>query len=139
LLTSWIGLSEIRPADWLSHMWPLASITFVIGLALRLTAIRALGCFFVTGPALLETQPLITSGVYGLLRHPSDTGIVLATAGGAALLASPLAVALALGTTLPLAIARVRRERAVLELGFGAAYRRYAAAVPPGLPDRGSA
>jgi protein-S-isoprenylcysteine O-methyltransferase len=135
LLASWIGLCEVRPAVWLVQVRLLAGAMLVLGIALRLSAIRVLGRFFVTGPALLEAQPLVTGGVYGFLRHPSDTGIVLATAGGAALLASPLAVVVVLVATLPLTIARVHRERVVLERGFGAAYKRYAAAVPAGLPD----
>jgi protein-S-isoprenylcysteine O-methyltransferase Ste14 len=135
LLASWIGLCEVRPAVWLVQLRPLAGALLALGIALRLSAIHSLGRFFVTGPALLDAQPLVTTGVYGLLRHPSDTGIVLATAGGAALLASPLAAVMVLGATLPLTIARVYRERVVLERGFGAAYRRYAAAVPAGLPD----
>jgi len=135
LVASWVGLCEVRPVMWLVYLCPLAGAVLALGVALRLSAIRSLGRFFVTGPALLEAQPLMTSGVYGLLRHPSDTGIVLATAGGAALLASPLAVVIVLGATLPLTIVRVHRERVVLERGFGAAYKRYAAVFPAGLPD----
>lgn len=74
-------------------------------------------------------------GVYRVLRHPSDTGIVLVAVGGAILLASPTALAVALGSGICFGMARVRRERDVLERGFGTAYRRYAAATPGGLPD----
>lgn len=87
---------------------------------------------------LKEGHALVRGGPYALVRHPIYAGMLLALAGTAVTLATPVALAglalLAAGIAL-----RIRREEALLLGHFGDAYRAYRAAVPalvPRLPSR---
>ena len=58
------------------------------GAVLRWLAISRLGPFFVTGIHVAAEQPLVRDGVYRILRHPSETGILAAALGASVLLGS---------------------------------------------------
>jgi protein-S-isoprenylcysteine O-methyltransferase len=77
---------------------------------------------------------LRTTGVYRVVRHPSEAGTLAVAAGASALLSSPWALALAGLVLLPLVVVRVRREDVVLAREIGAPFRAYARRVGGLLP-----
>jgi protein-S-isoprenylcysteine O-methyltransferase Ste14 len=92
------------------------------GIGLRIMAIRTLGAEFVSEH---RASRLVTSGVYGILRHPSETGQLLLALGVTLLLCSSWSAAWLMAVILPLTLWRLRQEEAVLmdQLGGYAAYR----------------
>lgn len=87
----------------------------VTGVALRWSAIHALGPWFRSSVALTPGQPRIRRGPYRWLRHPSEIGLLSAVAGAALALGSPLALLLEVGLLLPLSWLRARREDRALD------------------------
>lgn len=104
------------------------------GVALRREAVRTLGAFFVTPIVVRAGQPLVQRGVYRLVRHPSEAGILAIAAGACLLLESRMGLVLVGGGLLPLVVWRVRREDRVLEEAFGRTFERYAERVQRLVP-----
>ena len=98
------------------------------GLLLRVLAMRRLGARFSPVIELQRGHALECDGVYAWLRHPGYAGACLSNLGAALAFGSaltlPLVAVMALATR-----ARVAREEAALEAGFGDEYRRYRARV----------
>lgn len=97
-------------------------------------ALRVLGKQWSLGARVVEGHELVTSGAYGLVRHPIYTGMLgmllgsaLAVSSWWALLAG--ALVFLIGTGL-----RVRAEERLLIAEFGEAYRDYARTVPALVP-----
>jgi len=85
-----------------------------IGIALRCAAIYTLGPRFVSELRVSDDEPLVTDGVYRWLAHPSEIGLLVASAGSALLLRSVSAFLFWAIFVLPLTILRVRTENAFL-------------------------
>ncbi len=106
------------------------------GLAIRIAAMVQLGSRFSPRITIQREHPLETRGLYARVRHPGYLGAWLATFGAALAFGSALGLigaalmALALGS-------RMRREEALLERHFGAAYLRYRARTRAVLPRLG--
>ncbi|HXY46148.1 MAG TPA: isoprenylcysteine carboxylmethyltransferase family protein [Acidimicrobiales bacterium] len=115
--------AEIRP--------PLASVVagiviFSAGEGLRVWAKAALGRYFTYTVQTSGDQPVITSGPYRVLRHPSYTGILLIAIGAGAVWGNWLGLgALALMTLIGLVYRIYVEEQALLE-ELGDRYRAYA-------------
>ena len=86
---------------------------------------RRLGPFFVTGIHVAAEQPLVRDGIYRILRHPSETGILAAALGASILLNSWMAAIVWAAVIVPLVIIRVRWEDRVLQQAFGKTYLDY--------------
>ena len=106
----------------------------VAGAVLRRAAIGRLGPFFLSQPRVLPGQPLVTDGVYRLLRHPLETGLLAAGLGACLFFASLPALAVWAAGLLPLVLIRLRLEDRVLLAGFGERYRQYARRTGALLP-----
>ncbi|HZU99333.1 MAG TPA: isoprenylcysteine carboxylmethyltransferase family protein [Planctomycetota bacterium] len=106
----------------------------VLGVALRLEAIRTLGAFYSHRVRLEAGQAVVVRSVYAHLRHPAYAGMLLAHAGWCLALASvPGALVLALGL-LPAIVRRIAvEERTLLELDGYADYARRTARLVPGV------
>ncbi len=105
----------------------IACLLMLLGNGLSLVAVltlRARAAFDASG----ETEVLLTSGIFRLVRHPVLVGLGAIYLGFVLLLPSLL---LALGFVLFVINARIRMtyEEALLARRFGAAYRDYAAQV----------
>jgi len=108
----------------------------ILGLGLRVLAMRQLGARFSPLPAVQRDHTLETQGIYGAVRHPGyvgawicELGIVLAFGSAATL---PLALAMAWALA-----ARVRHEEALLESRFGDVFRDYRRRTGGFLPHLG--
>jgi protein-S-isoprenylcysteine O-methyltransferase Ste14 len=116
---------QLRPAP--MSAWVLAgTLVVVAGTALRVWAISVLGRYFTAVVAVQEAQPVVDTGPYRWVRHPSYTGALVAALGGATVCESWLGAALTLGLLLPVYLYRIRREETLLRARLGAPYARYA-------------
>ncbi len=86
----------------------------VIGIALRISAIRGLGRFFLDGLTLLDDHRRVNTGVYARMRHPSELGTLLLAAGTVTTLGSQSAGLLALLTLMPLVLVRIHLENRLM-------------------------
>jgi protein-S-isoprenylcysteine O-methyltransferase Ste14 len=110
--------------------WPSLVIGVVLtwsGLLLRVWAVRTLGRFFQRTVMVHEQHPVIDTGPYRRLRHPSYTGMLLVTLGVGISLGNWLSVAACIVFPLIGLLTRIGVEEAVLERELGEPYRRYEA------------
>lgn len=121
----------------LFNFWPLPinqwlgqtlGVTLLLaGSALYLTARLQLRSFRQTWA--LQTDKLLTSGIYRLLRHPQNVGWGLSLAGTALLGRSGVALALT-GVYVVACLIWLPVEEAFLQRRFGSSYARYRAQTP---------
>jgi protein-S-isoprenylcysteine O-methyltransferase Ste14 len=71
--------------------------------------------------ALQPDHQLVTTGLYGMIRHPSYLGLMLGALGWAVAFRSGVGIALALANLWPL-VARIEAEERMLAAKFGAPY-----------------
>lgn len=132
---------------WLPSLIPSANLATgvqLVGFALALaSAIFAAWGMWTLGRSygirldLFEDHHLKTDGAFALVRHPMYLGIIAFHIGAALALASvPLLVLMAV-VVLPLTLARITAEEAVLGEAFGR-YADYARRVPALLPIVGA-
>jgi protein-S-isoprenylcysteine O-methyltransferase len=115
--------------------WQLAGMVgLVLGLALRVHAVRLLARHFTSRVTLLSDHQLIRSGPYRLLRHPAYLGQLMILAGLGSMLANWVSLFVApLFTTLAL-VARIRVEERAMAEHFGAEFESYQRATWRLLP-----
>jgi protein-S-isoprenylcysteine O-methyltransferase Ste14 len=116
------GRTMLGGAHWLRI---LALVLFVIGLAIRGTAIFTLGRSFSTNVAIRATQTVHKTGLFRWVRHPSYSGMLLIfTAIG---LWQRNGVSLAIMVVFPTAalLYRIRVEERALTEAFGQDYLQY--------------
>ncbi len=97
------------------------------GMALRAWSVRTLGEFFTVDVTVTEKQNVVDRGPYARVRHPSYTGMLMATFGFGIALGSWLSAAAALLLPLAAIVIRIRYEEAMLRRELGAPYAAYAA------------
>lgn len=111
LVTAWVAIAFPASA---SASASACACACAFGVLLRVLAIRALGDGFTSETVLAPGRPVVRTGIYALLRHPSDIGLLLFTAGLVGLSGSLLAIAPALLLVVPSAIARMVQEDRLL-------------------------
>ena len=108
---------------------------FTAGGALRIWPVFVLGHRFSGLVAIQPGHTLVTSGVYGVIRHPSYLGLLVNSLGWALAFRSGVGVLLT-ALTIPPLVARIRAEEALLRTQFGGeydAYRRRTSRLIPGI------
>jgi protein-S-isoprenylcysteine O-methyltransferase Ste14 len=113
----------------------LGVVLFAAGGTLRLWPVFVLGSRFSGLVAIQPGHTLVTSGVYGVIRHPSYLGLLVSTLGWGLAFRSGVGVLLTALTLLPL-LARIRAEEQLLHTQFGDEYDVYCARTSrlvPGL------
>lgn len=79
-------IPESFRATWRHRAFGMAQIagTFILlaGLAIRLLSVLTLGKHFTRDLGVHKEKALVTSGLYGRIRHPSYTGEIIAFLGG---------------------------------------------------------
>ena len=108
---------------------------YTAGGVLRLWPVFVLGRRFSGLVAIQPGHSLVTRGIYGAIRHPSYLGLLIVSLGWGLAFRSMIGVLLMV-LTVPVILARIRAEEALLRAHFGAeydAYRARTARLIPGL------
>lgn len=111
----------------------LGVFVFTVGSALRIWPVFVLGNRFSGLVAIQPGHRLVTDGIYGVIRHPSYLGLMIASIGWALAFRSGVGLMLA-AVTLPPLLARIRAEEALLRTEFGAEYEAYCARTSRLIP-----
>ena len=111
----------------------LGVVLFTAGSALRLWPVFVLGHRFSGLVAIQPGHTLVTSGVYGLIRHPSYLGLLVGSLGWGLAFRSGVGVLLA-ALMIPPLLARIRAEERLLRTEFGAEYDSYRARTSRLIP-----
>ena len=123
---SWVGDAQgptmFSGAHWLR--W-LALALLVAGLAIRWTAIAALGRSFSANVAIRTGQRLYTGGLFHFVRHPSYSGMLLIFLSLGLATRKWLALAILLVPTTAALLYRIHVEETALNEAFGAEYAAY--------------
>jgi protein-S-isoprenylcysteine O-methyltransferase Ste14 len=110
-----------------------AIVLFAAGGALRLWPVVVLGNRFSGLVAIQPGHTLVTSGVYGVIRHPSYLGLLANSLGWALAFRAGVGVLLA-ALIIPVLLARIRAEERLLHSQFGAEYDAYRARTSRLIP-----
>ncbi|MBP1705124.1 MAG: isoprenylcysteine carboxylmethyltransferase family protein [Chloroflexi bacterium] len=119
---------------------PLDAIARLVGIAavmaaglLALWGLRSIGGAMSSQAEIRTDTRLVTTGAFGLVRHPLYLSIILIWAGASVALLSWFMAACTI-VLVPLFVARSRLEERLLVDHFGDEYRRYAERVPMLVP-----
>jgi protein-S-isoprenylcysteine O-methyltransferase Ste14 len=112
----------------------LGVILFAVGGALRLWPVCVLGNRFSGLVAIQPGHALVTTGIYGLIRHPSYLGLLINSLGWGLAFRSSVGVLIAALLVPPL-IARIQAEERLLRSQFGAEYDAYCARTSRLIPS----
>jgi protein-S-isoprenylcysteine O-methyltransferase Ste14 len=106
---------------------------FAAGGALRIWAVFVLGRRFSGLVAIPPGHTLVTSGVYGVIRHPSYLGLLVNALGWGLAFRAGVGVLLT-GLMIPPLLARIRAEERLLRTQFGNEYSAYCAQMSRLIP-----
>jgi protein-S-isoprenylcysteine O-methyltransferase Ste14 len=102
----------------------LGLLLYISGCILRVAPVVVLGRRFSGLVAIQEGHELVTDGLYRVIRHPSYLGLLLLVFGWALVFRSAIGLLVSL-LLVPILIARMNSEEALLESEFGEPYREY--------------
>lgn len=105
----------------------LALVLMAGGLNIRWAAILTLGRFFTVDVAIQPRQPVIQTGPYRFVRHPSYAGLQLSFVGLGVYFGSWLSLGVLLAPITAAVVNRIVKEEAVLLVTLGVPYAEYCA------------
>jgi protein-S-isoprenylcysteine O-methyltransferase Ste14 len=108
-------------------------VLFAAGGALRIWPVFVLGRRFSGLVAIQPGHTLVTSGVYGVIRHPSYLGLLVSTLGWGFAFRSGIGVLLT-ALIIPPLLARISSEERLLRTQFGVEYEAYCARTSRLIP-----
>jgi protein-S-isoprenylcysteine O-methyltransferase Ste14 len=106
-------------------LYVVGVVLMAAGLALRWTAVVVLGRSFTVEVRVQDEQQVVDRGPFGVVRHPSYTGLLLVFLGMGLALTNWLALIVAFVPPLVGIVYRIRVEEAMLADGLGEPYRAY--------------
>jgi protein-S-isoprenylcysteine O-methyltransferase Ste14 len=122
-LPAYTDRKELWTLDGDAIRW-LGVVLFAAGGALRIWPVFVLGRRFSGLVAIQPGHTLVTSGVYGVIRHPSYLGLLVSSLGWALAFRSGIGVLLT-ALLIPPLVARMRAEETLLSTQFGGEYDAY--------------
>lgn len=131
-LPAWTDRNEFWTLDGVAIRW-IGVVLFAAGGALRLWPVFVLGNRFSGLVAIQPGHTLLTTGVYGVIRHPSYLGLLVNSLGWALAFRSGVGVLLT-ALMIPPLIARIRAEEKLLRAEFGTEYDAYCARTSRLIP-----
>lgn len=136
LLTFWVSLTEaaLSVPNHFGAMEAIGLLLMLAGVALRCLAICTLRQYFVNQVAILQGQKLVTDGIYGWLRHPSETATLTLAGGGVLVLHSEWGFFTGLLLLFPAILYRTRLEDAMLMEHYQTEFLSYRETVSAFLP-----
>ena len=108
----------------------------VAAAAFGATGMWSLGRGYGIGLDIFAGAPLVTGGVYGVVRHPMYLGIALYHLGASVALGSGFLLAATALYVLPYTALRIRAEDRILGEGFGTEFETYRRRVATFIPGR---
>jgi protein-S-isoprenylcysteine O-methyltransferase Ste14 len=127
LLSAWLPAYTERKDIWIIDgdglRW-LGVVLFAAGGTLRIWPVFVLGRRFSGLVAIQPGHTLVTTGVYGVIRHPSYLGLLVSSLGWVLAFRSGVGVMLTVLLIPPL-LARVNSEERLLQTHFGRKYETY--------------
>ena len=136
LLLSWLPAYMDRKQVWTidgdAVRW-IGVLLYAGGGVLRIGPVFVLGNRFSGLVAIQEGHALVTTGIYGVIRHPSYLGLLIMSLGWALAFRSSAGISLTAFLLVPL-IARIHAEETLLQSHFGAEYERYRARTSRLIP-----
>jgi len=124
LLAAYLPAYTDRKGFWIldgdAIRW-LGVALFILGGALRIWPVFVLGRRFSGLVAIQPGHTLVTSGIYGVIRHPSYLGLLVNSLGWGLAFRSGVGVLLT-ALLIPPLLARIRAEEKLLRTEFGAEY-----------------
>ena len=114
------------PLPYNPALFAVCLVVIWAGIGLRYWSFRSLGRYFTFTVMTSTDQPVIMTGPYRFLRHPSYLGLLLVLAGLGLSLGSWLSFAAMVLVPLAGFINRIRIEEAALSATLGSAYTDYA-------------
>lgn len=117
LVTAWAAIGFPASASASASACASASASALAcasGVLLRVLALRALGDAFTSETVLVPGRAIVRRGIYARLRHPSDVGLLLFTAGLVGLSGSAIAILPALLLVIPSTALRMVHEDRLL-------------------------
>jgi protein-S-isoprenylcysteine O-methyltransferase Ste14 len=127
-------VAAIRASEWIRHVtaartfggaeW-LKVVSLVAALAIRWTAVLTLGKAFSANVAIRETQEVMRTGRYGVVRRPSYLGLWMVFGAAGIHSRNCISFAMAVVPTTAALIYRIRVEEAALREAFGEEYMEY--------------
>ncbi len=103
----------------------LGLILIVIGMAIRLLAIKTLGRFFTVNIGIEHEHRVIKNGLYKYIRHPSYTGSLLSFLGFGLSLNNWISLAIVFIPVFSSFVYRINVEENLLLTQFGTVYKDY--------------
>jgi protein-S-isoprenylcysteine O-methyltransferase Ste14 len=122
-LPAYTDRQEFWTLDGETMRW-LGVVLFAAGGALRIWPVFVLGRRFSGLVAIQPGHRLVTSGVYGVIRHPSYLGLLVNALGWALAFRAGVGVLLT-ALMIPPLLARIRAEERLLRTQFGHEYEAY--------------
>jgi len=122
-LPAYTDRKELWTIDGNTIRW-LGVALFTAGGALRIWPVFVLGNRFSGLVAIQQGHTLVTSGIYGVIRHPSYLGLLINSLGWSLAFRSGVGVLLTLLLIPPL-LARINAEENMLHSQFGDEYNLY--------------
>jgi len=136
LLAAWLPAFTDRKEFWTidgdAIRW-LGVCLFAAGGALRIWPVFVLGNRFSGLVAIQPGHTLVTSGVYGVIRHPSYLGLLVSSLGWGLAFRSGVGVLLT-ALLIPPLLARINAEEKLLLSQFGDEYNAYRARTSRMIP-----
>jgi protein-S-isoprenylcysteine O-methyltransferase Ste14 len=129
---AWSDRHDIWSVDGDALRW-LGVVLFAVGGALRIWPVFVLGNRFSGLVAIQPGHSLVTTGIYGVVRHPSYLGAIVMSLGWALVFRSGLGVLLVVLLMIPL-LGRISAEERLLASEFGAEYEAYRARTSRLIP-----
>lgn len=126
LLAAWTDKVSATALPYNAAIFGISLAVIWAGIALRWWSFRTLGRYFTFTVMTSANQPVITTGPYRLLRHPSYAGILLILGGIGLSLGNWLSLAALILLALAGFIYRIHVEEAALSAALGGAYTTYA-------------
>ncbi len=118
----WLALP---PKPLLPGLQWVGLLLFALGILVRLLAHRDLGRFYNYMITIEPDHQLVTTGIYGWIRHPLYLGTFLVFLGFPLANQSLVGLALFLIQGIPTLLFRISREERLLQKAFPEAYRAY--------------
>jgi protein-S-isoprenylcysteine O-methyltransferase Ste14 len=111
-----------------SQAWSLLGLALcALGIIVGVSARGHLGRFYSPQPETYDSQELVRTGPYRVVRHPMYTAALLRGAGWPLILASAWGLVAAWAFLIPAVLSRMKDEEALLLARFGPTYADYQA------------